>query len=128
MTGVVSLSEGYNADIQLSETSNTIQIGAAVGAGAGEPCQRPVPDEADPLEAFSSQSSSSGSSSEEAVPLPAAECDEVVNTINGVRPTLDGGFQLTGGAGITVENEVDNNTVRIIFGTGDNRPFCGGSS
>jgi len=103
---------GYNAVISVIEFDNAIEIGSGVGAGAGEACDRV------PLSSQSSMSSSSGV-------LGAPKCKDIFNTINGVRPSSQGDFDLVPlSSGLTVESQPDNHKIVVKFLGGSNKPYC----
>lgn len=72
MTGNIAFREGFNANIRQERGTNTIWLGAARGAGAGEPCEE-VP-------LFESESAPADSRFLTGGP----GCDDVLKAINGV--------------------------------------------
>lgn len=98
VVGDVVFVPGYNANVRQSETDNSITLGAAVGAGAGEPC--------DEVPVYPGESPPAGSSLLGGGP----RCNETVRSLNGV-----GGPQLTivAGPGVTVTGSPEDNRVVV---------------
>lgn len=98
--GNIRWKPGYNATITQNDFDNSITIGAAVGAGEGEPCgEVPLFDaEAPPI--GSANSLLSG----------GALCNETLRSLNGV-----GGpsFTFIGGQGVSIVPDPDNHCIRI---------------
>lgn len=89
MIGRIKFQEGYNCRIRQNDRTNTIEIGASVGSGKGEPCEEIIITPADT--SVSDQPLDKG-----------LFCRDVVKTINGV-----GGQSITivGGPGINVTDQ-----------------------
>lgn len=100
LTGDLRLREGFNCKISLDAASNTITIGAAVGAGQGEPCEE-VPlseDEAPPA----GRNLLTGGPS----------CQEVIRSINGVSQRI---FQISAGAGVGITPDPENHKLTVTI-------------
>jgi hypothetical protein len=98
ITGEVRFRAGFNATARQSPEENSITLGAAVGAGEGEPCS-PVP-------LYGDESPPADSVLYEGGPL----CNETVRSINGVGGPL---FTVASGPGVVVTSEPETNTVVI---------------
>lgn len=98
VVGEVRVVPGYNATVRQSQTDNSITIGAAVGAGEGEPCQ-PVPLFAGEADAVSSTLLEGG-----------LRCNETLRSINGA-----GGPQLTitAGPGVSIVSDPEGHRLTI---------------
>ena len=72
MSGIIKFKEGYNAVIRQIDSTNTLEFGAKVGAGAGEPCEE-VP-------LFAGEAAAAGSTLLSGGP----KCDDLIKTINGI--------------------------------------------
>jgi hypothetical protein len=94
----IILKPGYNAVIRQSDQNNSLTVGAAVGAGAGEPC------ETVPL--FSGETAPDGSNLLEGGP----QCNEVLRTINGLSGPL---LNLLTSGGIVVTSMPDANALLV---------------
>lgn len=103
VTGDVVFRAGYNAVVRQNAAENSITLGAAVGAGAGEPCG-PVP-------LYSGELPPAGSNLLGGGP----QCNETIRSVNGV-----GGPHLTvlAGAGVTVTPSPGEHKVTIDVGAG----------
>lgn len=104
LRGNVRIKAGYNAFVRQETFDNAIEIGAAVGAGEGEPCESVL--------LFEDETPPEGTSTPEGSFL----CNEVLRAINGV-----GGknFNLTAGLGVTISEDVEDN--RVIIDVNQNR-------
>lgn len=98
IVGDVVLVPGYNANVRQSTQDNSITLGAAVGDGAGEPC--------DTVPLYRGEQPPADSSLLEGGP----RCNETVRSVNGV-----GGPQLTlaAGKGVTITSVPEDNRVII---------------
>ena len=98
VVGDVVFVPGYNANVRQSAQDNSITLGAAVGDGAGEPC--------DTVPLTRTEQPPAGSSLLEGGP----RCNETVRSVNGV-----GGPQLNllAGRGVTITSVPDENRVII---------------
>lgn len=115
LQGVQVFKPGHNAYVQTDYFNNTIEIGAGVGRGEGEPCGRPLLEDHD------------GSSSSAVATGPILTCADGINTINGVAPSDAGSFRLLGGQGVEVVPVPDEHKIIIRFLTGQyDRAFCNG--
>lgn len=87
VVGDVVVMPGYNATVRQTAADNAITLGAAVGAGEGQPCGT--------VRLFPGESPPPGSSLLEGGP----RCNETIRSVNGV-----GGrqFQILSGPGVTV--------------------------
>ena len=87
LIGDILFKEGYNAEIRVLASENTITIGGRAGAGEGSPCLEVAifPDEIPP----NNRTTLDGS----------LRCDEIVRSINGVGGRF---FDIVGGTGITI--------------------------
>jgi len=96
--GDVVFVPGYNASVRQNAQENSITLGAAVGAGAGEPC--------DTVPVYAGEQPPVSSTLLEGGP----RCNEVVRSVNGV-----GGPQLniTAGRGVTVTSVPEDNKVIV---------------
>jgi len=93
-------SEGYNCELVLRADRNEIQIGGRLGYGLGEICGEIDPNTPSSL-----------------VPqLDGIECDQIISTINGVRPNSTGGITIIGGSpGVEVTPYPDEHRITIDF-------------
>lgn len=91
VSGTVFWEEGYSTDITFLRNTRTIRISAVAGAGAGFPCNRLDED------------------------LPS--CSDQLLSINGLYADGLGNLHLTGGSGIRIIPEPENNRIRILTGT-----------
>lgn len=115
LRGNLVFKPGHNAYVQTDYFNNTIEIGAGVGRGEGEPCGRPLLEDCD------------GSSSSAIAVDPVLTCADGINTINGVPPSEAGTFRLLGGQGVEVIPVPDEHKIIIRFLTGQyDRAFCNG--
>jgi hypothetical protein len=96
--GAVAFSPGYNAVVRQNTQDNSITFGAAVGAGAGQPCGE--------VALFPGERPPEGS----LLLTGGPACNQTVRSINGV-----GGPQLTivAGAGVSVTASPETNTVVV---------------
>jgi hypothetical protein len=86
-SGFVTLKQGYNNTIDISTADNSITIGAAVGAGAGEPCAE--------VQAYPGETNPGGSPFKDGSPA----CNQTIKSINGIGgPNLN----IKGGLGVSV--------------------------
>jgi len=97
LDGEVLFSEGNNSKISVDADRNLIQLGAAVGAGLGEPCEDVIIDE-----------DCGFTRGEECDP-----CDEYIRSLNGMQAP-EGVLYLTNGPGVVIVNEPTNHRVRVI--------------
>lgn len=85
LTGTLRMAAGFNCVLQQNTLENSITIGAAVGAGAGAPCDEvPLTEEEE---------------SESALLTGGPTCRELISTINGVTTR---NLRLIGGTGVLV--------------------------
>lgn len=102
--GPLVLREGFNCAIRQDDDANTITIGAARGAGAGEPCEE-VPiyeDEEPPTQHVTSTLLSGGPT-----------CADVISRINGIGGS---NIRIEGGSGVTIAADPnDNNGLLVIL-------------
>lgn len=100
LLGPVVVLPGYNCAVTQSQRENSITLSAAVGAGAGEPCE--------PVAAFPGEAPPPGSQLLEGGPT----CNEVLRSINGF-----GGrrFQIIGGRGVTVTPAANEHKITIAL-------------
>ena len=105
LQGSIVLVAGYNTEILQNSADNSIEIGAAVGAGLGRPCQEleqhnndepPLPEDNN----LGRRTTLDGS----------LRCNEVVRSINGVGGRL---FEILAGVGVTVTPDPGQNQVLI---------------
>ena len=89
LSGDVRFKAGYNATVRQDSSQNIIYLGAAKGAGDGEPCSE-VP-------LFATEQPPAGSTLLEGGPL----CDEVIRSFNGVGGQF---VSLLSGTGVTITN------------------------
>jgi hypothetical protein len=99
LNGPLRLKEGYNCSIRQEDVSNTITIGASIGAGAGLACNE-VP-------LYDGEVSPDGATTLDG----AATCTEVLKTINGVGGRV---IRLFGGQGIAVTASDDQPHTVIV--------------
>lgn len=96
--GDVVLVPGYNCTIRQSSIDNSITLGAAVGAGAGEPCE--------PVKTHAAEQKPAGSDLLEGGP----RCNQTVRAVNGVGGPM---LNLIAGAGVTITSLPEENKVQI---------------
>lgn len=98
VVGEVRLVAGYNATVRQALTDNSITLGAAVGAGEGEPCQ--------PVELYPGEETAVSSTLLEG----GLRCNETLRSINGM-----GGPQLTivAGPGVSIVSDPENHRLTI---------------
>lgn len=98
VTGDVVFVPGFNANVRQSTTDNSITLGAAVGDGAGEPC--------DTVPLYRGETPPAGSTLLEGGP----RCNETVRSLNGI-----GGPQLNliAGRGVTITSSPDDHRVIV---------------
>jgi len=96
LSGVLRFSEGNNAVVSADRERNTIQLGAAVGAGLGEPCEDVIIDR--------DCNFTRGEDCE--------SCDDFIKTVNGMQ-SPDGKLVLDNGIGIDIVNEPDAHRIRV---------------
>lgn len=92
MTGDLRMRAGYNCRIRQENRTNTIEISAGVGAGAGQPC--------DEVPLSPEESSISGE-----LLTGGPHCHEVLKTINGVGGRV---VRIEGGDGVRVRADQDD--------------------
>jgi hypothetical protein len=96
-TGIVRFMAGYNATIEQDTHQNAIILGAAVGAGAGQPCEELLLFTDEGLHPLG--------------PLSGGPpCNTVLRSINGVGGPL---YNFTAGAGVSLAPQPDHNTLSI---------------
>jgi hypothetical protein len=100
MQGDVKLKAGYNIQIRVQNSSNTIVLASLSGAGEGDPCEE--------VKLFSGETPPVGATNN--VLEGGSLCNEVLRAINGV-----GGehFKIIGGQGVSVTPDPGNNCVEI---------------
>jgi len=98
--GEVKLKAGYNVQIRVQESSNTIVLSPLTGAGEGNPCEE--------VELFAGETPPIGATN--TLLEGGALCNEVLRAINGV-----GGehFKIVGGQGVSINPDPLNNCVDI---------------
>jgi hypothetical protein len=98
VVGEIVFVAGYNANVRQSTTDNSITLGAAVGDGAGEPC--------DSVPLYEGESPPPGSTLREGGP----RCNETIRSVNGI-----GGPQLNliAGRGVTITGSPEDNRVIV---------------
>ena len=104
LTGSLIFEEGYNCLLRQSLSENSITIGAAVGSGAGQPCEETA--------LFEGESPPTGSVLLSGGPA----CDEIFRTINGVGGRV---VSLRGGQGVSVSYLNDTFTIQIDINAED---------
>lgn len=97
--GTVRFKAGYNAVITQSDTTNTITVGAAVGAGAGEPCAEV------PLWPGDGPPAGGG-----VLLTGGPGCGETLRSINGVGGPA---FTVTAGVGVSVTADPDGHRLVV---------------
>ena len=90
LTGDIKIMPGYNMDVAVTLSSNTVRLSAEVGAGEGQPCEQLAP----PAE---------------------ADCADLVYFINGIGPDWRGAFKFMAGNGIDIVAHPESN--KITFKT-----------
>lgn len=98
LAGPVVFKPGYNLTARQISTTSTIILGAAVGAGEGQPCEE--------IPLFPGESPPDGSSLLSGGP----GCGDVIRTING---SSAANFMLFGGGGISVTPVPDEHEIQI---------------
>lgn len=98
ITGEVLFVAGYNASLRQDTLDQSLTIGAAVGAGAGEPCGE-VP-------LFPDERAPAGSTLLGGGP----RCNEVLRAINGAGGPL---LQISAGTGVTITPDPGSHTLTI---------------
>jgi len=98
LDGAIKFSEGNNARVSVDADNNVLQLGGAVGAGLGEPCEDVIIDE-----------DCGFTRGEECDP-----CDDYIRSFNGMQ-TEDGVIYFTEGPGVVVINEPDDHRIRIVI-------------
>lgn len=104
--GDIRFKAGYNLTVSQNDSTNTIQISPAIGAGLGEPCEQiPLfPGETPPIGATNN--------------LLAGDfyCNEVLRTVNGL-----GGPNLSifAGNGVSIVPDVENHTLIVDINLSD---------
>jgi hypothetical protein len=98
VTGAVVLQAGYNATVRANAKANSLTLGAAVGAGAGQPCGE--------VQRYPHERPPAGSNLLGGGP----GCHDVLRSINGADGPL---FTITAGAGVTVTPNPETNSVTI---------------
>jgi hypothetical protein len=112
LTGEVVFQAGYNGVVRQAAADNAVVIGAAVGAGAGEPCgDRAV---------FADEGPPAGSD----LLTGGPRCDQVLRSVNGVGGPL---FTVEAGPGVTVTPDFDGHAVLVSVDLGG-LLVCGGMS
>lgn len=99
--GHVRVKAGYNMSVTQDDNANAINLGAAVGAGLGQPC--------DEVPLFDGEVPPAGSDAYEGGPL----CGEVITGINGIGGAASA---ILGGQGVTVLPMPDQHTILINVG------------
>jgi len=96
--GDVIFKPGFNANVRQSTQDNSITLGAAVGDGAGEPCET--------VATYAGETAPSGSSLLEGGP----RCNETVRSLNGIGgPSLN----LIAGRGVTITAVPEENKIIV---------------
>ena len=98
LVGNVKMRAGYNASVRQDGFDNAIVLGAAVGAGEGEPCNE-VP-------LFSGEIAPTGST----LLTGGLRCDQLIRTLNGVGGRF---LVIRAGLGVKIESDPQNNKLRI---------------
>lgn len=96
--GRVIFTAGFNANVRQSKQDNSITLGAAVGDGAGEPC--------DTIRLYPGETPPDGSTLLEG----GLRCNETIRSINGLAGPL---ISLTAGNGVTVTASPATHTISI---------------
>lgn len=100
ITGHIRFVEGYNTVIDQDALDGSLTLNAAVGGGAGEPCEE-VP-------LFGSEAAPEG----DTLLTGGPTCSEVIRSINGVGGRV---VDLLSGPGVTITSDPDNNRVIADF-------------
>ena len=109
VSGDVTFEEGYNVQISHSKSRNEIVFRAAVGAGAGEPCQE--------IAYFPGDAIPTGSRYYSGGPA----CDELIHAVNGVvAPNLN----IIPGTGIRVYADPNQANMLVIEAKPDDLASC----
>lgn len=100
LQGPIYLTAGYNVALSQNDSSNTIQLGAVVGAGDGSPCEE--------VKLFAEETPPIGASND----LLEGDfyCNEALRTINGLQGP---DFIIYAGTGVSVTADSPTNTVII---------------
>jgi hypothetical protein len=94
----IKVKPGYNAEIIVSETDNSITLKGDVGGGEGEPCSEvPLHTSESPLDCSNILSG-------------GPQCKETIKTINGIGGRV---VRVKGGLGVTVEPGLAPNTIVV---------------
>lgn len=102
LTGPLRLKAGFNTNLSQDGSDNSFTIGAAIGAGAGEPC-----DVSGDIPYYPEEERPAGSGFYSGGPA----CSELINTINGVAgPDI----ALRAGPGITI-SRADGNVLNVAI-------------
>ena len=96
LTGAIVFRAGYNAVVRQDNTLNAVILGAAVGAGLGEPCSEEA--------LFDDEAPLAGGHTLDGSP----RCNDVIRSINGVGGTL---ASLLGGQGVALTTVPEENTI-----------------
>tara|TARA_Y100000310_G_scaffold251275_1_gene257731 strand:- start:344 stop:778 length:435 start_codon:yes stop_codon:yes gene_type:complete len=129
----VKIRPGYNCYITIDSGTNSIIIGAGLGDGEGRHCDEIAYEPA--AVTLSSSSSSSGApavSSSSATPSPPStalltggpRCDELIYSLNGIKPDAARNVNIQGTRGITVVPVPAQNLIRVYFYL-DSKLICG---
>lgn len=95
--GDVQFKAGYNCNVTVLATANSIRFSAIEGGGDGFACEEIPRTDAEVLLAL------------EAEPLDGAErCNEVISSINGIPPNSEGNFGLYAGRGVAILTDTPN--------------------
>lgn len=116
LTGPLILREGFNCAIRQDDDTNTITIGAAKSAGAGEPCEEvPLYDDEEPPEQHILSSLLSG----------GPTCGEVISRINGI-----GGnnIRIEGGPGVTIAADPNDASGLLVILDSEQITSCIGAN
>ena len=95
----IALEAGYNVDISINQSDNSVTINASPGAGIGVDCSPPI--------------------------LAVGRCDGAVMQINGAVPDASGNINIQGGNYVTVTTDPVNHEVIIESGIESYNPTCG---
>lgn len=98
VVGDVVFSPGFNANVRQNIQDNSITIGAAVGDGAGQPCET-VPKYVGEVPPEDSNLIEGG-----------PRCNETIRSVNGVGGPM---LTLTAGRGVTVTSSPETNTLLV---------------
>lgn len=99
LTGKIYWQEGYNTRVTLSNAASVLRIVATPGAGAGVYCARMESDR--------------------------SACSDILLAINELYADGTGSFKLTGGNGISITPDPDNNTLVIRTSANSDDVSCG---